>query len=226
MEKIIFRIDEILRYCKNRSVLHFGFVQHSHLYESLIAKNEWVHGQIGRVAHRLVGIDYLRDDVEKIKEKYGYEGYYGDATDLSSCRLDEKFDVIVCGELIEHLTNPGLMLEGIKKFMNKDSLLIITTPNPWGRPYLSQIKKNNDEKNWVNPEHVHWYTFFTLANTLERHRYKEVNYDYYYFFDTKEKYFKVLPGFIGRLKLFNRRLMIKNTDRQMQPGLFFVTQLK
>jgi SAM-dependent methyltransferase len=226
MQKVIFRIDEILKYCKNRSVLHFGFVQHSHLYESLIAKNEWVHGQIAPVARRLVGIDFLKEDVEKIKEKYGYEGYYGDATDLSTCTLNEKFDVIVCGELIEHLTNPGLMLEGIKKFMNKDSLLIITTPNAWGLSYLLQVKKSNNEKNWVNPEHVHWYSFFTLANTLDRHGFKEVSYDYYYFFETREKYFKVSPGLIGRLKLLNRRLMIKNTVKQLQTGLFFAAQLK
>ena len=119
MTSVIFRTDEILKYCKDKSVLHLGFVQHSHLYEPLIEKNEWVHGLIAKVATRLVGIDYLRDDTEKIKTKYGFEAYFGDATNLESCELQEQFDIIICGELIEHLTNPGLMLDGIKRFMKK-----------------------------------------------------------------------------------------------------------
>src|SRR5687767_10455391 len=138
----IFRIDELVKYCENRSVLHFGYVQHEGMYEQSIRNNVWLHGLISKVATRAVGIDYLEKEVAIIKEKYGYEGYYGDATDLDNCQLDEQFDVIICGELIEHITSPGLMLEGIKRFMKKDSILIITTPNVWSRDYRSQIGKS------------------------------------------------------------------------------------
>src|SRR5689334_1250243 len=124
MDKPIFRIDEILEYCKGKSVLHFGYVQHSGVFKEYIDKDEWLHGWMARVATRVVGVDYLPEDIKKIREEYGVEGYFGDAMDLDKCELNEKFDVIVCGELIEHLTNPGLMLEGVKRFMKEDSILV------------------------------------------------------------------------------------------------------
>ena len=31
--------------------------------------------------------------------------------------LNETFDVIIAGEMIEHLSNPGLFLKGIQRFM-------------------------------------------------------------------------------------------------------------
>jgi SAM-dependent methyltransferase len=41
----------------------------------------------------------------------------------------KSFDVIFCGELIEHLFSPDLLLEWMKTLMHKESLLIISTPN-------------------------------------------------------------------------------------------------
>ena len=46
-----------------------------------------------------------------------------------SIRLNRKFDYIVAGELIEHLSNPGLFLEGMKRHLAKSGKIIITTPN-------------------------------------------------------------------------------------------------
>ena len=224
MKEPIFRVDEILRYCKGKSVLHFGFVQHADQYEESIAKNNWAHGWINTVATRLVGIDYLKDDVEKIRSKYGYEVYYGDAMDLESCELDEQFDVVICGELIEHLTNPGLMLEGIKRFMKKEGILIITTPNVWGKTYVHQAKTSNEQE-WVNAEHVQWYSFFTLSNTIERHGFDKVLYDYYYHFYTYNSYFKSSGGLIGKCKNIYRKLKMSKTRREAFLGLFFVARL-
>jgi len=42
---------------------------------------------------------------------------------------DEKFDVIFCGEVIEHLFSPDSLLDEIKELMHKDSVLILSTPN-------------------------------------------------------------------------------------------------
>lgn len=224
MKNPVFRIDEILRWCKGKSVLHLGYVQHSHLYDGLIKEGNWVHANIAEVASELVGLDYLEKDVKIIREKYGYEGYFADATHLEDLKLDRTFDVIVCGELIEHITNPGAMLEGVKKFMHKDSVLLITTPNPWATDFIKKIKKKQDEINWVNPEHVSWYSYFTLKNTMERHAYQEVKYGYYYFFETEKKYYAVSRGLVGKLKTIKRKWLIARTPPQNQLGLFFAAR--
>jgi len=48
---------------------------------------------------------------------------------LSDKYKNEKFDVIFCGEVIEHLFSPDSLLEEIREFMHKDSILILSTPN-------------------------------------------------------------------------------------------------
>ncbi len=41
----------------------------------------------------------------------------------------EKFDVIFCGEVIEHLFSPDSLLDEIKSLMHENSILILSTPN-------------------------------------------------------------------------------------------------
>lgn len=52
-------------------------------------------------AKRVVGVDFVEEFVLEADYNFpGIEFYYGDATNL---QLDDKFDVIVAGELIEHV---------------------------------------------------------------------------------------------------------------------------
>ena len=43
--------------------------------------------------------------------------------------FEEKFDVIICQEVIEHLENPRHLLREFKKILRKEGIIIITTPN-------------------------------------------------------------------------------------------------
>lgn len=54
--------------------------------------------------------------------------------DLNEDNLSQKFsgatfDVLFCGEVIEHLFNPDGLLEGLRALMTKESLLLLSTPN-------------------------------------------------------------------------------------------------
>lgn len=48
---------------------------------------------------------------------------------LSELYFNQKFDVIFCGEVIEHLFSPDNLIEEIKKIMHSESILILSTPN-------------------------------------------------------------------------------------------------
>lgn len=225
MKDLIFRQEKIIELCREKSVLHLGCVQHSDLYERKIKENDWLHQKIDAVSKRCVGVDYLEDDVIKIREKYGYEIYFGNVTDLKSIEnevTNNKYEVIVCGELIEHVDNPGLMLDVIKTLMNKNSILIITTPNPWASLRIKFIKKGVLEEKWLNKEHVGWYSYQTLKQLLERKGYSEVQYDYYVA-DTA-KHFSVSP-----VKHKLKNLLIKvgflYNKHFFYDGLFFVAKL-
>ncbi|RKZ84101.1 MAG: hypothetical protein DRR19_18175 [Candidatus Parabeggiatoa sp. nov. 1] len=222
MKKFIYRKDKIIEICTNKKVLHLGFVQHAHLYKKKIKEGDWLHKMIASTANHIVGIDYLEKEVKAIREEYGYECYYADVTQLDSLPdLNEKFDVIVCGELIEHLENPGLMLKFCKKFMHPKTQLIITTPNPWSKTRINLIKKGVLEEKWLNKEHTCWFSFQTLKQLLERECFQEVNYGYYVGeceqFTPKYRY--SLLEFIRRLKY---KLILHLTSIHLQDGLFFV----
>jgi virulence-associated protein VapD len=220
-----FRKNEIIKYSTGKRVLHLGFIQHENLWRNKIEENDWLHSQVLFVASKAVGVDYLQNEVKIIKQELGIECYFGDVTKLEELDLVEKFDIIICGELIEHISNAGLMLDGLKRFMNKDSKLIITTPNPWRDLWVQNICTNNNEINWLNKEHVCWYSYQTLKQLLQRHDFKEVDYDYYYAenyvnenISISKKIKNVLKQFFG---IYSENKNIKNKYE----GLFFVSKL-
>lgn len=56
------------------------------------------------------------------------------AVDLNEDSLAETFsgatfDVIFCGEVIEHVFNPDALLEGLRALMSRSSILLLSTPN-------------------------------------------------------------------------------------------------
>jgi len=198
INEYIFRKEKIIKLCFNKTVLHLGFIQHAHLWKQKIEKNEWLHSKIAKVSKELIGIDYLKDEIKIIKKELGFDSYFANVMFLDKLHLDKKFDVIVCGELIEHIENPSLMLEGIKRFMHKDSILIITTPNPWSKARINMINENILEDQWLNPEHIAWYSFQTLKQLLQRLGFKKVIYDYYYA-ETRNDFKNIKIGILKRL---------------------------
>lgn len=57
--------------------------------------------------------------------------------DLSNIYKNQKFDIIFCGEIIEHLFSPDHLIDEIKKLMHTESILILSTPNlAW---YLNRV---------------------------------------------------------------------------------------
>ncbi|MCX6781633.1 MAG: class I SAM-dependent methyltransferase [Candidatus Magasanikbacteria bacterium] len=48
---------------------------------------------------------------------------------LADKYTEEKFDVIICGEVLEHLFSPDSLLDEIKELMHEKSIIIISTPN-------------------------------------------------------------------------------------------------
>jgi len=50
------------------------------------------------------------------------------------CALDEKYDVILCFEVLEHLFNPLLFLESLKELLNENGVIYLSTP--YHRPQL------------------------------------------------------------------------------------------
>jgi 2-polyprenyl-3-methyl-5-hydroxy-6-metoxy-1,4-benzoquinol methylase len=164
-----YRVEKILKLCKNKKVLDLGCVDHSAKTETY---ENWLHKKIKEVSKELIGLDYEKKELEKLNKK-GYNIIYGDAENFD---LKKKFDVVVAGEIIEHLFNVGNFLDCIKKHMNKNSILIITTPNAFGfRRMIGSILKGSLKE---NIEHTAYYSDTTLRQVLQRKGFKNIKFEY------------------------------------------------
>jgi len=162
----------ILNRCKGRTVLHLGFVGETdgslQVKVDAFGVGRVLHPHLTLAASEVVGIDRDEHAVEAIRSKFQEDALLvGDVEHLEQLPLDRTFDVILFGDLIEHLSCPGLALDGIRRFMSPQSELIISTPNAFSllanaRFTLGRFREGN--------EHVAAYSKFTLLALLDRHR--------------------------------------------------------
>jgi len=141
-------------------VLDVGVANHDSLYA--MERGVWLHGLIRDKAASVVGVDILQDEVCRLQKM----GYSVILADVETMQLHQKFEVIVAGEIIEHLSNPGAFLDRAHDHLTTDGRLIITTPYPWSiiciaGAFLGRVS--------VNEEHTCWFDPLTLTQLLSRH---------------------------------------------------------
>ena len=95
---------------------------------------------------------------------------------METYSFNRQFDVIVAGDVIEHVENQGLFLLNIKRHLREDGKFILTTPNAkWPTVFLKP-----------NPTHTLWHDIYTLERILSLTGFKI---DYYrYYFGNKKRY--------------------------------------
>jgi SAM-dependent methyltransferase len=164
----------ILARCANRNVLHLGFIGETDasLEQKMgaIKDEQTLHSQLLKVASAVTGVDRNERAVEMIRSKFGWDSLHvADVEHLERLELDRTFDVVLFGNLVEHLSCPGLALNGIRRFMNEKSELIISTPNAFA--LLSNIRFTLGSFR-EGDEHVTGYSKFMLQSLLQRHGYE------------------------------------------------------
>ena len=152
---------EMFPLIKNKDVLDVGCVEHT--VEALKINPFWVHNFL-KDNSNVLGIDILADDVKMLVAN----GYNMKVANAETFKLKKKFDVIFAGELIEHLSNPGLFLQQSKKHLRENGILIITTPNTFYTPRLLECIRKIDDNPIVNAEHTNWFSPSTLKTLFRR----------------------------------------------------------
>lgn len=141
--------DLIVQLCQGRSVLDIGCIDHD-LATVASLGTRWLHARIRSAARETVGLDILGREAEELNRR-GYAIHVADAQDFD---LGRTFDVIVAGDIIEHLENIGSFLRCVGHHMHAESVCVITTPNPFNvEAFVTAITRNYVE---VNPQHTVW----------------------------------------------------------------------
>lgn len=153
--------DLIATRVAGQHVLDLGCVEHD---AARAGADTWLHAHLVRTAASVVGVDILTSHVARLQAK-GYQAVVGDACHLN---LGAQFDVVVAGELLEHVDEPGPFLRGIREHLTAGGRLILTTPHAYFAYHVWEAWGCNPARRW-NPQHVAWYEPFTLGNLLARH---------------------------------------------------------
>ncbi len=112
----------------------------------------------------VLATDVNEDGLRWMNEEMGYEVAYLDAERIPPD--GEKFDTIFAGELIEHLPNPGLFLEGCARRLKEGGRLVLSTPQPFTLLFLAVYSLRYPTG--CNPDHTCWFDRQTLEQLLAK----------------------------------------------------------
>ena len=128
--KLINRIEYIQHRCVGKSVLHLGATDAPYTEEAIFEKR-FLHFYLQEVAGSLIGMDFDKNMIDLLARKYDVANImYGDIENLSDYP-DKHFDVIVVGEILEHLSNPGKAIDCLSAIAQPQTEIIITVPNAY-----------------------------------------------------------------------------------------------
>lgn len=159
----MYREDLVLPYVAGKEVLDCGGVDHSFI-EDKRQRGAWLHAMIAKRAQRCIGVDILADRVDRLNQQGEYEFQVGNVEELT---FENEFDVVVAGELIEHVYNAGLFLDSAWRALRDEGILIITTPNY--QALSSVLYSTIAGKEVCHDEHTCYYSKQTLSYLVERH---------------------------------------------------------
>lgn len=151
---VVDRAKFILAYCKGKRVLELGASGPLHEAICQVAAEHW---GIDRAERPHV----VAFDLDDVSEPF--------------IPQDNHPDIIVCGEILEHLTNPGWTLARLHQ-QYPGVPLIVSVPNAFSSVAQKHVKDGLEN---VNIDHVAWYSPRTLRTLLERYGYAIDSFHWY-----------------------------------------------
>jgi len=158
------RIGVVRQYARGKKVLDLGCVSHNFSVRSG-GKGRWLHAHVVQVAAQCVGADYDLRGVQQMNAA-GYDVVHVDIeSDLSPIVERGPFDVVIAGELIEHLPSPQRLLSAAREVLKPGGLLVITTPNPYSP---QRVRAGQLKITWENVDHVQYLFPSGIAEMADR----------------------------------------------------------
>lgn len=194
----------LLDRCRGKKVLHIGCVD-SGMTQHRIEMRELLHDRLQVVSADVVGIDI---DTAGISTMQGLGFTKLLAVDISeSPSLVSSYvkdimgncDVIICGEVLEHVPNYGQFLNGIREVAKIfDASVILTVPNAFSMRSMFGVMAGVEI---VHPDHKCYFSWKTLSVLLNQQGFELEEILYY---SNQDSSSSLIKRFMKRL--FNRTI--------------------
>jgi 2-polyprenyl-3-methyl-5-hydroxy-6-metoxy-1,4-benzoquinol methylase len=168
VDKPVDRVGYIANLCQDKVVLDLGCYDETAVNK--LGTEHWLHGRISNVARIVMGVDAADAIPENgLRIKNSSMIFKGNVLRLPESIVEKyDYDVIVAGELIEHLENPlGFLLMIKAKFPGKKFLL--STPNAIS---LSNALMGVIGREAQHKDHLAIFSYKILNTLCERAGYK------------------------------------------------------
>jgi 2-polyprenyl-3-methyl-5-hydroxy-6-metoxy-1,4-benzoquinol methylase len=167
------RLAHIARLCQGQVVLDLGAMDETAFVRKR-GSGAWLHEEIARTARRVIGVDVSSAvPPEGLTTAPDARIERGDILDLAAfvARLDVVPDVVVAGELIEHLDNPLAFLSGLVGVPAlAGKRLILSTPNATA---LHNVLIGLGNRESAHQDHLCILSYKTLTTLMSRAGYAD-----------------------------------------------------
>jgi len=150
------RVPYLLAQSKGQRVIHFGFLD-SIFLEQKVKDGTLLHSQLAASAASLYGVDIAPQLLERYRALTGdTNNTCWDITD--GCipqELAQGYDLILFPEVLEHVSNPGVVLENLARLCRSNKArLCLTVPNAFDMYGFMAAMQGTEI---IHPDH--YYTF-------------------------------------------------------------------
>lgn len=168
LKRISNRDGYIIGLCKDKKVLHIGASDWPFTKEK-INRGCLLYANIGEVAKEQLGVDLDREASDFLNTRQ-IKNSHIEIRDMNELHtLSFLPDIIILGEVLEHLMNLDIALQNMRKIMRDDTKLVISVPNAF---YFMNFVYVFIRREHQHPDHNVAFTYKTLTQLLDKADFK------------------------------------------------------
>lgn len=140
------------------------------------SRSTLMHAKQNGYAKKIYGIELnkIENSYQKSKE---FECFLiGDIESMKLPFQKEQFDVILCGDVLEHLVNPYNLVKALKKYLKHDGIFIASLPNIRHFSALKEIVIKGDfkyvERGILDKTHLRFFCKKNMVDLFVQNGYK------------------------------------------------------
>lgn len=123
-------------------------------------------------------IEVEKEPFENAK-KYARNAYFGSIENVKvQDQIKEKYDVIICADVLEHLVNPGDVLDFLRTTLKKDGIILVSIPNVayWGMRVHLMFSGDFSyhDSGLMDRTHLRFYSLNNFKDLLKSHGLKVI----------------------------------------------------
>ena len=155
--------------CRGKRVLHLGCADWPYTQDRLDTAS-FLHHNVWEVCEELAGVDISEEGIALLQRRGVTDAFRADTCDYSQLarvcdQLEWSPEIILIGELLEHVDVPGQLLRNCARRMARDTMHLITVPNVFAIKGFLHVFLGREK---VHPDHVAYYSYMNVMQLLSR----------------------------------------------------------